>query len=788
MADDTDDQVSPSDTMIVKAEPKSSATVIEAIRQSRKAFETYNNLCKRIDALLSAKQQVVGVASMGGWTDQEYDLFWASLEILKPAIYAKPPNVVVSPRFKDSGQVNKVVSELLERVINSEFERGDIDQVMLDMRDDLAVANRGVGWLTLDDDDDGKSVCIEHLDRADFLHEPARKWSEVGWVARCAYMTKKQMADRFRDKSGLAYQKATFTNDRTDKDNGAADDSMRAEVWELWSKADDKVYWVNESVDVFLDEDEPHLQLDKGFPCPRPAYGSKQRRSLVPVPDYIRYEALLGQINECTIKIYDLLEQVRMFGLIPGGGDVGNAIQAALNASDNSTFTLIPVPTAQFGAAGAGGMAVWWPIEQVANTITGLIGARQQLFSDFDNLSGISDIMRGESDAQETLGAQRLKGQYGSVRIKDKCDELVRAARDMAAITGEIICDNFDQKTLLEISQMIIPTKADINKQLKTLEDAAKGELKGVMDQAEQMKAQLQQQPTPEQQQQAEQQFTQAQQAIIGKYGPQIKQLQDTVTIDAVMEVIKDRRTRDMIIDIETDSTVMVDEMAEKASRSEFLAAFSQATAAIQPLLAAGEEGAKLGGAMLKFALQPFSANRELDQMIDDFVEKAPQLAAQQQGNDSQKGMEEANATIAQAELQKAQAATARVQADAQLKQIDLTRKMNELQLSAQKDQFNQQQETARFQKDLAEAQAKINLMEAQTAQILSSIGLDVKKQELSQYETAADANQKQVDTAIKVSGEARAHRDQQFSHAQQINQQQIESQQPDTALQQGGQ
>jgi hypothetical protein len=29
----------------------------------------------------------------------------------------------------------------------------------------------------------GQKVCIEHLDRKDFLHEPARKWAEVGWVA-----------------------------------------------------------------------------------------------------------------------------------------------------------------------------------------------------------------------------------------------------------------------------------------------------------------------------------------------------------------------------------------------------------------------------------------------------------------------------------------------------------------------------------------------------------------------------------------------------------------------------
>lgn len=754
--------------MEVEGEPKSSATVLEALAQSRKVFQHYNNFCRKIDDILSAKQQIIGLATERGWNDQEYDLFWASMEILKPAIYAKPPNIIVSTRFNDGNATAKVLAEMMERTLNSEFERGDIDQTMLDIRDDLSATNRGVAWMSYESKG-GKRVCNEQLDRYDFLHEPARKWSEVGWVARCAYMTKQQMAERFRKSSGQAYEDASFNVDRQDVDNGASDLSMKAEVWEVWSRADNKVYWVSENVKVFLDEDEPHLQLSKGFPCPRPAYGTKQRRSLVPVPDYVRYEGVLDQINECTIKIYDLLEQVRMFGLIPGGGDIGNAIQAALNSAQSSNFTLIPVSGAQFGGAAAGGMATWWPIEQIASTIQGLISARQQLFSDFDNLSGISDIFRGETDAQETLGAQQLKGQYGSVRVKDKNMELVRVARDMAVIAAEIICDNYDQKTLLEVSQMVIPTKKEIQTQISRIESEAKKELAALMDQAEEAVQQAQMQSAksgepipPEMQQQAQAQLQQAQQAIVAKYGPQLKQLQDAVTIDDVMAMMKDKKTRGLIIDVETDSTILIDEQAEKSSRAEFLNAFAGASQAIAPLIQAGEEGAKLAGAILKFSLQPYNANREIDSLIDDFVEKGAASAGQAANDTSQlelqKATEQANATIAQAELQKAQAATARVQADAALKNIDLQRKVQEMQIQAQKDAFNAQMEQERFRKEIAETQAKIQLMEAQTAEILASIGLDVRKQNLDEYTAAQDVKQKQTDTMLNAVGQARSH------------------------------
>src|SRR5690606_29912885 len=99
------------------------------------------------------------------------------------------------------------------------------------------------------------------------------------------------------------------------------------------------------------------------------------------------------------------------------------------------------------------------------------------LIANYYELSGISDIMRGATEAEETLGAQQLKSQYGSVRIRMKVDELQRVARDVARLTAEIIAEKFDQATLLQMAQMTIPTKAEIKSQLKELEDAARKEM-----------------------------------------------------------------------------------------------------------------------------------------------------------------------------------------------------------------------------------------------------------------------------------------------------------------------
>lgn len=752
-------------------EPNSSEDILEDIVFAERAFRSYNDMARRIDEVYSTTAYNQGVINSWGWTDQEYDLFWSSIEILKPAIYAKPPVVVAKPRFSDANRADKVVSELLERAVNCEFENTDIDQVMLSVRDDLAILNRGVPWVTYEERDGKKRICVEHLDRTDFIHEPARKWSEVGWVARKAWMTRKEMRDRFKETSGFAYEDAVYDTRRHVFEEGSTDNTLKAAVWEVWNRHDNKVYWVTDGVKVLLDESEPHLNLSTFFPCPRPAYGTVQRGTLIPIPDYRRYAALLGQINLTTAKIYDLLAAVKVAGFFPGGGDVSSAIETAMA----STATTILIPLGSIGEA----QVQWLPLDVIANTITGLIGARTQLFDDFYQLSGISDIMRGATESEETLGAQRLKSQYGSVRVKDKIDEMIRVARDLARIALEIMCENYSKDDMFELAQITLPSKREVEKSLKEVRDAARKELQDLATKAEEM---AQQNPDVDPAQ-AEQEFAKAQQEIIARFQPQIEEIGNAVTSEAAMEIIRDQRARSIAIDIETDSTIMVDETAEKAARSEFLAAFSNAVAASQPLMMAGEAGAKLAGGMLKFAMAPFRPGRDLQTLIDEFIEAAPEMAAQmaQQG-----GEEEGMGALAEAEMAKAEAQMEKVKADSQLKQAELQTRMAEMQQKAAENEQKAQLEIGKLQlastkqeqefaAKMADLDAKQNLMQAQTAEILARIGLDVRKQDLEEYKTAEEMQMRAVDQAVTIEdkqvdrefrerGEMRSDRQQEFT------------------------
>lgn len=723
--------------------------VLDDIQLSQRAFKTYNDFCDRIDRVYSDRDEMGETLGVIGLTDRRYDLFWSSIEVLKPAIYAKPPAVVVKPRYSDANATDKMTAEMLERVINSEFERGHINEAMLMVRDDMALLNRGVLWATLEDDD-GNAICTEWLDREDFAHEPARCWNDVGWVARRAWLTLEEMKERFKGVSGDLWQRVFFGEKR---DNGGydwGDDSSipeKAAVWEVWDRRDKRVRWVVEGLDEFLDDAEPHLNLRDFFPCPRPAYGTLIRRTLIPQPDYKRYAVHLDQVNDLTRRIYDLLDRIRVMGFVAGGGDVGSAVQTALAEADSSAV-IIPVPGAALTASGgAANMIAWLPLDIIATTITGMIEARAQLFADFDRLSGISDIMRGETEAQETLGAQRLKSQYGSVRVRDKKDELIRLSRDAARISGEIICDNFTQKELLEISQMDIPTRREVDKSIKDLEKAAREEMEALTEGMEETPPE-----DPEQVAQMQQQLQEAQQQIQAKYAPQFQQLQQAVVIEDVMKLVRDQRGRSLIIDIETDSTVMTDELAEKSARSEFLTAFSGAIGATQPLMAAGEKGAKLAGAMMKFALQPFNVSRDLDATIDEFVEAAPEIAAamgEQEPDDG--GLGAAQMKLAEAEMAKVQSQTEANNVNAQLKQQEIQLKGAEAEQKANQAQQSFALEVEKTRGSIDETLAKIEKIYAEIEKLGVDASNQTRTQDRDDIKTVADIAGRQEDRAMQA-------------------------------------
>jgi hypothetical protein len=661
-------------------EPKSCRAWLNLLQESEDAFEDWNTRCDNIDKQYA---NLMRLADMH--RDKEFQMFWANSEILKPSIYAKPPRPVVTPKFKDRRPVYQAASELAERCTIVSFDLGNIDGLMKLVRDDLALIDRGVAWCRYESGKSGgyykhEKVCIDFKLRRDFLHSVCRNWREVTWVAAASYLTRAEARKRFKRTSGDEYQRAEYKVDKEAREIGGADRRERAKFWEIWDRTAERVIWVAQGCELILDEDDPHLELRNFFPCPEPSYGTCQRGSLVPVPDVLQYRDQLEELNLLTGRIHALSDALEVKGFYPSGGaEIAEAVQAAIMTKTPGRL-LVPISNwAAFG--GSKEVIIWLPIDQIATTIQALVMLRKQVIEDIYQIMGISDIMRGATDPSETLGAQQLKTQNGSTRTRDKQQELVRFARDLVEITLEIITQHFDEVTMIEMSQTQLPTQA--------MQAQAAQQLFSQMQQLQQQQMQMQQQPqqqlsppettgasttgsappappAPGQDPQAQQlQQINSQMQDLGR---QLQKLREQPTIEQVLLFLKDNRAKSFVLDIETDSTILADEQAEKQARTEFVGVLGQLLPQLSAMITAEPQTADFCGELLKFATAPFRAGRSLDGAIDELVEQMKAKAAQPHGQDP-------NAGLIQVAQIKAQTDREKLAADNQQHDADLAQK-----------------------------------------------------------------------------------------------------------------
>lgn len=689
--------------------PKSSKTWLALIAESQRVMQTYQDKADGIDKQYGNLDRLAVEVK-----DREFQLFWANIAVLGPSIYSRPPVSVVVPRFKDRKPIPRAGAELLERSTNVAFDIEDIDSVMRAIRDDITVSARGCAWLRYEASGKGEKfkerVCIDHADRKDFAHDPAQKWKEVDWVSKRSWLSKSAMRKRFKKHSGDAYQDCTYTKRKDDDDNAGG---MKAGVWELWSKSRNRVVWVSPGCDVVLDEGEPHLTLEGFFPCPRPAYATLQRRSLIPIPDMLFYKDQLEEINELTARISALTESLRVRGFYPAAaGDIGDAIEIAIKKTDDNQV-LVPINSWSMVGSGTGvkDLIVWLPLDMIAKTVTGLVQLRKQLIDDVYQITGLSDIMRGQTAASETLGAQQLKSQYGTIRIRDRQAEMIRMARDITRIAAEIMAENFKQETLLDMSQLEIATDALIKKQMAPLQaqlDHLKTELRNASTDPE---IQQMVKANPDQAQQIMAQVQGQAQQMQG----QIDQLGKVPTIEAVMKMLRKQKIRPFVLEIETDSTIAPDENAQKQRVTEFMTATGAFMEKALPLVGAMPEAAPMAAGLLKMVTSTYRAGRELEGIIETFADQMAARANQPKPADPK--VAEA-AAKQQADQAKATADNAERMANAQRITAEAQAKLLEAQNAAANDEsarkINEQRELDAMEARRIERDGKIALTNKQ--------------------------------------------------------------------------
>ncbi|WP_026158632.1 hypothetical protein [Rhizobium leguminosarum] len=600
----------------------------QELERGQRYFKSWIDRCTKIEKiyLQQADQQSA---------KRRFPMLWANISVLQPAVYARVPQPVVERRFKDSQPVARMASELVERNLAFTADDADLDSLMRAVRDDFLLCARGTVWLRyeadfepldigvepsnapeldMEGDNSGPTpeqitderVCMDYVHWSDFLHSPARRWKDVTWVARRVPMTDEEFDKRFPEGRASLAANGAGSNHGTNQTERAQNEG-KTYVWEIWCKSENYTVWIAEGSPVALEVSEPPLKLTRFFPCPRPAFGTLSTSSLIPVPDYVYYQQQCDEIDMLTKRVNKLTDQLRLKVFYPSGdGSVSPAIEKAMRP-DNDTV-MVPIPEwAAFTDKGGSNAIVTLPIDEVQKVIVACIEVRKQLVEDVYQITGISDIVRGDTQASETATAQRIKSQWGSIRIRDRQAELARFARDIVNLAGEIICDQFQPETLMLVSGIQLPTAA----------------------QKQQVEMQMQQQQMAQQQaaMRAQQMGQPAPPPQPPQLPPEMQKMMEQPTIDEVVQLLRNDSVRGFRIDIETDSTIEPDEDAEKQRRMEFVqmvggfmqqaGAIAQQTPMLVPVMVE----------TLLFAARGFRAGRQLENTLEQVGAQLSQSA-----------------------------------------------------------------------------------------------------------------------------------------------------------------
>ena len=296
-------------------------------------------------------------------------------------------------------------------------------------------------------------ACIDHVGVEDFLTNPARTWAEVRWVARRVLMTKDDGKDRF----GPMFEDVPLSwhpTDLSEQDRLEPINQIfaRAEVWEIWDKPSRCAIWLAKDFsEKLLDKRDDPLHLPEFFPCPRPLSATLTTESLIPVPDYKEYQDQALEIDTLTARIFAIAKAIKVTGVYDAAQD--GIKRMFLEGTENE---LVPVNQwATFSQLGGlKGTMDMLDVSGMAESLEKLIAIRAQAKNDLYEVTGLSDIIRGSSVATETATAQQLKSQWGTMRLRARQGEAARFCRDVVRLVAHVICEHFQSRTILMMSDI----------------------------------------------------------------------------------------------------------------------------------------------------------------------------------------------------------------------------------------------------------------------------------------------------------------------------------------------
>ena len=590
-------------------------------------------------------------------TTAKFNILWANVQTLIPAVYAKLPKAVAQRRFGDNDPIGRVAGQLIERALDFEIEHyPDFRATMKHAVEDRFLGGRGVAWVRyephvvqLDTPADGVQITedveneaaedasaegqdytagetepeeeveyecapTDYVHWRDFGHSVARTWEEVTCVWRWVYMEEDALIERFGKKMAKSIPLDSGAETRAPSGQRTKE-RTRAKICELWDKSSGKVYWLSKNHPTLIDERDDPLGLDQFFPCARPLYSTTTSDTLVPIPDFAIYQDQANELDILSDRIDGLVRALKVRGVYDASQP---ALQRIMDEAGNNDLIPVDKWMAFSEKGGLKGSIDILPIDMLANALLSCYRARDDIKSQIYELTGISDIIRGQTAASETATAQQIKGQYAGLRLRAMQEDVAMFASELIRLKAQVICMHFQPQTILLY-------------------------------------------------------------AAATQMSPDDQQM-----IPQALELLKSDPLRNFRIEVDADSLVQLDEQQNKKDRVEFLTAFG---GLLREALPVGQQLPELVPMMMelmKFGIGGFKQAKPIEGTLDAALDKLKEKQKQAETSPPQEPEPNPELLKIQATQQLEQA---KMQAAAQSEQLRMQAEAQAAQMQAQIDE-----------------------------------------------------------------------------------------------------
>lgn len=419
---------------------------VNKITVAEKQYEKYYNLVRETREFYKDN-------AGSSKTEGRYNIFWSGVETQKPFLYFRQPKPYIERANPSAGEAQKLACRILSRALAWNLQQFDFDSVIKYARNDFLISGCGILWEHYEPEfaefpdacdptrkielKTGEKVVSQYVNPEHFIADCDKVgiWEDVSWVARKIYMSKQEAVDAFGEAACVELVREGEKDYR----------SREICVYEIWDKISRRVYWLaKEKRGDFLKVCDNPLKTEGFFPCPKPIFATLTNDSIIPIPDYSLIKELLNELNGINTRMKLTMQALKVSGAYDNSfPELANILSKDVTLVAAKDFERLK------DAGGLRGIIDFVPIEQYVSALEQLAARRQDIIARIYDITGVSDIMRGTSDAAETATAVNQKTNFGTLRNQDRQNDMQRFICDVFRLKAEIICELFSVDTLM---------------------------------------------------------------------------------------------------------------------------------------------------------------------------------------------------------------------------------------------------------------------------------------------------------------------------------------------------